>query len=94
MEVGKRLFVGLKITKDLKNDLDSPAANVKHYFDGSSQDYLQIVNILEGEYIGRYLNDGFPVSDIGDVSRNVRSILRLISKGKYVEEKDVCIYSC
>ncbi|HWH76527.1 MAG TPA: hypothetical protein VNT76_04110 [Candidatus Binatus sp.] len=94
MELEKRLFVGLKITKDLKNELDSPAANVKHYFDGSSQEYLQIVSIMEAEYIGRYLTDGFPVTDISDVSRNVRSILKLISKGRYVEEKDVCIYSC
>ena len=93
-EVTKRLFVGIKITKALQDELDSPAPGTKQYFEGNGNDYLQIVNLREEKFIGRYLKDGFPVTNIGDVSRNVCSILKLITRGRRIEENDVHIYSC
>ena len=94
MEEGvKRLFVGIKINKALQDDLDSPAPGMKQYFDGNN-DYLQIVSLNEEKFIGRYLKDGFPVANIGDVSRNVCSIVKLITRGRRIEENDVHIYSC
>jgi hypothetical protein len=92
-EAAKRLFVGIKINKALQDDLDSPAPGMKQYFDGNN-DYLQIVNLHEEKFIGRYLKDGFPVANIGDVSRNVCSIVKLITRGRRIEENDVHIYSC
>jgi hypothetical protein len=93
-EMTKRLFVGIKITKALQDELDSPAPGTKQYFEGSSNDYLQIVNLREEKFIGRYLKDGFPVANIADVSRNVCSIVKLITRGRRIEENDVHIYSC
>jgi hypothetical protein len=93
-EMTKRLFVGIKITKALQDELDSPAPGTKQYFEGNSNDYLQIVNLREEKFIGRYLKDGFPVANIADVSRNVCSIVKLITRGRRIEENDVHIYSC
>ena len=92
-EAVKRLFVGIKINKALQDDLDSPAPGMKRYFDGNN-DYLQIVSLHEEKFIGRYLKDGFPAANIGDVSRNVCSIVKLITRGRRIEENEVHIYSC
>lgn len=93
-DIAKRLFVGIKITKALQDDLDGTAPGTKRYFEGSDNDYLQIVSLREEKFIGRYLNDGFPVANIGDVSRNVCSIVKLITRGRRIEENEVHIYSC
>ena len=93
-ESPKRLFVGIKITKSLQDDLDSPAPGTKHYFEGNNTKYLQIVNLNDEKFIGRYLKDGFPAANIADVSRNVCSIVKLITRGRRVEESEVHIYSC
>lgn len=93
-DLGKRLFVGIKITKALQDDLDSPAPGTKHYFEGGNKDYLQIVMLNDEKFIGRYLNDGFPAANIGDVSRNVCSIVKLIARGRRIDENEVHIYSC
>ena len=58
-EAAKRLFVGIKITRAIQDDLDNPAPDVKQYFDASN-DYLQIVEFGAAKFIGRYLDDGFP----------------------------------
>ena len=90
----KRLFVGIKITKALQVDLDGAAPGTKRYFEGSNNEYLQIVSLKEEKFIGRYVNDGFPAANIGDVSRNVCSIVKLITRGRRIEENEVHIYSC
>ena len=92
-EAAKRLFVGIKITRTLQEDLDSPAPGMKQYFDANN-DYLQIVDLGADKYIGRFLTDGFPVANLADVSRNVCSIVKLITRGKRIEENDVQIHSC
>mgnify|MGYP003579618702 CR=1 FL=1 len=89
----KRLFVGIKITKSLQDDLDSPAPGTKHYFEGNNNEYLQIVNLGDEKFIGRYLKDGFPAANIGDVSRNVCSIIKLTTRGPRIEERQVHIYA-
>jgi hypothetical protein len=93
-ELTKRLFIGIKITKALQNELDSPAPGTKHYFEGGNSDYLQIIDLNDEKFIGRYLKDGFPAASIGDVSRNVCSIVKLIARGRRIEENEVRIYSC
>jgi len=95
MEEGtKRLFVGLKITKALQDDLANPAPGTKQYFEGDSDEYLQIINLGEEKFIGRYVKDGFPAANLGDVSRNVCSLVKLITRGRRIEENEVHIYAC
>jgi hypothetical protein len=93
-ESTRRLFIGIKITKSLQDDLDRPAPGTKHYFEGGNNDYLQIVSLHDEKFIGRYLKDGFPATNIGDVSRNVCSIVKLIARGRRIEDHEVHIYSC
>jgi len=95
MEEGtKRLFVGLKINKALQDDLANPAPGTKQYFEGNSDEYLQIISLGEEKFIGRYLKDGFPAASISDVSRNVCSLVKLITRGRRIEENEVHIYAC
>jgi hypothetical protein len=90
----KSLFVGIKISRALQNDLDSPAPGTKHYFEGSdNKDYLQIIDMGEEKFIGRYIKSGYPASGITDVSRNICSIIKLIARGRRIEENEVHIYS-
>jgi hypothetical protein len=94
LDVGKRLFVGIKISKALQIELDSPAPGTKHYFEGSDKnDFLQIIDLGEQKFIGRYINDGIPAANIEDISRNVCSIVKLITRGRRIEDSDVHIYS-
>jgi len=93
-EVNNRLFVGIKISKALQSDLDSPIPGVKQYYDGTNTNYLQIVNLRNEKIIGRYLDDGFPAANLSDVSRNICSLVKLITRGRRIEEDEVHIYSC
>jgi len=93
LEVGKRLFVGIKISSELQNELNSPAPRTEHYFKPDNTDYLQIVSLGDEKLIGRYIKDGFPAADIENVTRNVCSIVRLITRGHRIEETAVRIYA-
>ena len=92
LEMDKRLFVGMKISKQLQNGLDSPAPGTDRYFKEDNADYLHIVDRGEEKLIGRYLKDGFPLGGLDDVGRNVCSIVRLITGGQRIEEDSVHIY--
>ena len=89
----KRLFVGIKISTKLQSRLDSPAPGTERYFKQDNGEYLQIVNLGEDRVIGRFVRDGFPVGDLSDVARNVRSIVSLIAHGDRISDDSVCIYS-
>jgi hypothetical protein len=94
MELVRRLFVGIKISKGLQNELDSPAPGTRHYFEGNGEnDYLQIIDIGEQKIIGRYIKDGFCAADIGEIGRNVGRMVKLITRGRRIEENDIQIYS-
>jgi hypothetical protein len=94
VDLAKRLFVGIKISKALQNELDRPVPGTQHYFEGNEHgEYLQIIDMGEQRIIGRYIEDGFPAIDIGKVSRHVGSMLKLITRGRRVEENDIQIYS-
>jgi hypothetical protein len=88
----KRLFVGVKVSTQLQSGLDSPAPGTDRYFKEGNAEYLQIVTQGDEKFIGRYLKNGFPIADLDNVSRNVRSILRLIAGDHRIEEDSVRIY--
>ena len=92
LEAEKRLFVGIKVSTKLQNGLDSPAPGTERYFKQDNKDYLQVVSLGEERLIGRFIKDGFPVDEIDNVSRNVRSIVRLITSGQRIDDDSVHIY--
>lgn len=91
-EGDKRFFVGVKISRQLQSQLDSPAPGTERYFKEDNGEYLEIVTFGEDKFIGRYLQNGFPVGNIGDVGRNVRSIVNLITRSNSVDEGSIHIY--
>ncbi len=91
-ESGKRLFVGIRISTSLQNELNNPAPGTERYFKGDDGEFLQIVSVGDEKLIGRYVKDGFPAVDVTDVSRNVRSIVKLITRGHVLGEDSVHIY--
>ncbi len=92
VEIDKRLFAGIKISSRLKTELDSCAPGTERYFKEGNVEYLRIVSMGEEKLIGRELKDGFPVNEIDNVSRNVRSILRLITRGHNIGDDSVHLY--
>ena len=94
IDLAKRLFVGIKISKALQNELDNPAPGTKHHFEGGDQsDSLQIINVGEHRIIGRYISDGFLAAELGEVSRNVGNMVKSITRGRRIEENDIQIFS-
>ena len=93
IDLAKRLFVGIKISKALQNELDNPAPG-NHYFEANSpSDSLQIINVGDHRIIGRYINDGFLVADLREVSRTVGNMVKSITHGRRIEENDIQIFS-
>ena len=86
------LFVGIKISRKLQIEFDSCAQDAGRYFKENKAEYLQVVTLGEEKIIGRFVKDGFPASDIDNVSRNVRSIVQLIAPRHRMEEDSVRIY--
>lgn len=89
----KRLFVGIKVSTKLQRELDNCAPGTEHYYKEDKPESLQIVTFGEERVIGRFLRDGYPVTDIDSVSRNVRSIMTLITRGSRIEEDSIRIYA-
>jgi hypothetical protein len=94
MDLAGRLFVGIKISKAMQNDLDNPAPGTKQYFDGNEQNgYLQIITAGEHRIIGRYVEDVFSAPNISEISASVGNLVKLITRGRRIEEQDIQIYS-
>jgi hypothetical protein len=91
-ELDKRLFVGIKISPNLQRELDQCARANEHFFKEDKPEALQIVTLGEEKFIGRFVRDGFPICEIDNVSRNVHSIIRVITPGYRVPENSLRIY--
>lgn len=94
IDVEKRLFVGIKISKSLQHELDTPAPGNDTGRDAAVDlADIQIINFGEHRIIGRYINDGCPAASIAEVSLNVCRIVKLMTRGRRIEENEVHIYS-
>jgi len=93
VDMDKRLFVGIKISPKLQRELDNCPRVAERYFKENNPESLEIVTLGEEKLIGRFLQDGFPVNDIDNVSRNVRSIVTLITQGYRLAEDSIRIYA-
>lgn len=89
----KRLFVGIKVSTKLQRELDNCAPGTERYYKEENPESLQIVTFGEERVIGRFLRDGYPLTDIDNVSRNIRSIITLITRGSLIEEDSIRIYA-
>jgi hypothetical protein len=91
--IEKRLFIGIKVSPKLQRELDNCPRGMERYFKENTPESLEIVTLGEEKIIGRFLRDGFPVSEIDNVSRNVCSIITIITQGHRLSEDSVRIYT-
>ena len=88
-----RLFVGIKISPKLQRELDNGIRTAERCFREHQPESLQIVTLGEKKLIGRFVRDGFPVRDLDNVSRNVRSLVTRMTRGVPVAEDSIHIYA-
>jgi len=91
-ELERKLFVGIKISPKLQNELDHCTRGTERYFRENNPEYLQVISMGNDKLIGKFLRDGFPVNDIDNVNRNVRSIISLVAPGYRIAEDSIRIY--
>jgi hypothetical protein len=93
VQMAKQLFVGIKVSRALQNELDSPAPGTKHYLEPGTPDYLEIVTMGDDKIIGRYVENGSRADEVGTLGRNVCSIVRIVARGYRIEEESVLVYT-
>lgn len=90
------LFFGTKIDSKLREGLALSKAGDKKYFDGSSEEFLRILEIGDEKdkerWIGKVIKPGPAVTEVDDIQRNVISILRRIAPNARVPVSSVKIF--
>ena len=86
------LFFGTKIDSKLREGLALSKQGDKKYFDGSSDEFLRVLEIAEEKWIGKVIKPGPAVTEIDDIQRNVLSILRRIAPNARVAASAVKIF--
>lgn len=75
---GNKIFVGIKISERLRDQLDSSNASVKQFFEENNPEYLQVLHIDYDEYIGKVIESGTSLEDLSNMLMNVQTMLRMI----------------
>jgi hypothetical protein len=90
------LFFGTKIDSKLREGLALSKPGDKKYFDGSSEEFLRVMEIGDEKdkerWIGKIIKPGPAVTEVDDIQRNVISILRRIAPNARVPASAVKIF--
>jgi hypothetical protein len=86
------LFFGTKIDSKMREALSQAKPSDKKYFDGSSDDFLRIVELPDEKWIGKVIKPGPVVTEVDDIQRNIVSILRRIAPGGRVSATSIKIF--
>jgi len=86
------LFFATKIDSKLREGLALSKPGDKKYFDGSSEDFLRVVEVEEERWIGKVIKGGPAVTEVDDIQRNIVSILRRIAPNARVPASSVKIF--
>lgn len=90
------LFFGTKIDSKLREGLALSKPGDKKYFDGSSEEFLRVMEIGDDKdkerWIGKVIKPGPAVTEVDDIQRNVISILRRIAPNARVPASAVKIF--
>ncbi|MCX5746851.1 MAG: hypothetical protein NT062_30640 [Proteobacteria bacterium] len=90
------LFFATKIDSKLREGLALSKAGDKKYFDGSSEEFLRILEIGDEKdkerWIGKVIKPGPAVTEVDDIQRNVISILRRIAPNARIPASAVKIF--
>lgn len=72
------IFVGVKVNERLRDQLDSSNASMKPFFASNNPEYLQIRRIDSDDYIGKVTESGASLEALGNMLKNVKSMLQMI----------------
>jgi hypothetical protein len=90
------LFFGTKIDSKLREGLALSKPGDKKYFDGSSEEFLRIMEIGDEKdkerWIGKVIKPGPAVTEVDDIQRNILSILRRVAPNARIPASAVKIF--
>ena len=90
------LFFATKIDSKLREGLALSKPGDKKYFDGSSEEFLRVMEIGDEKdkerWIGKIIKPGPAVTEVDDIQRNILSILRRIAPNARIPASAVKIF--
>lgn len=90
------LFFGTKIDSKLREGLALSKPGDKKYFDGSSEEFLRVIELGEDKdkerWIGKVIKAGPAVTEVDDIQRNILSILRRVAPNARIPASSVKIF--
>ena len=86
------LFFATKIDSKLREALSQSKTGDKKYFDGSSEEFLRVLEVDEEKWIGKVIKPGPVVTEVDDIQRNIVSILRRVAPGARVSASGIRIF--
>ncbi len=91
------LFFGTKIDSKLREGLALSKPGDKKYFDGSSDEFLRVIEIGDEKdkerWIGKVIKAGPAVTEVDDIQRNILSILRRVAPNARIPASSVKIFT-
>ena len=92
LQKDQQLFFGCKIDSKMRESLAQALPGDRKYFEGDSDEFLQICTFEQEKWIGKVLKVGMNVGEIEDIHRNIASILRRISPNIRASASSVKIF--
>lgn len=86
------LFFGTKIDSKTREALAQAKPGDKKYFDGSSEEFLRILEVEEEKWIGKIIKPGPIVTEVDDIQRNIVSIMRRVAPTARVSASGIRIF--
>ncbi|MBN2001257.1 hypothetical protein JW935_27180 [candidate division KSB1 bacterium] len=90
---GNFIFVGLKISEKLNDELEASKESMKPFFKDNNPDYLQIIQFDNNEYIGKAVESGVSLENLSNILMNVKTMLKMISPKFFYAEDTIRIYA-
>ena len=96
LDKSSALFFGTKIDSKLREGLALSKPGDKKYFDGSSDEFLRVLEIGDDKdkerWIGKVIKAGPAVTEVDDIQRNILSILRRVAPNARIPASAVKIF--
>jgi len=96
LDKSSALFFGTKIDSKLREGLALSKPGDKKYFDGSSDEFLRVLEIGDDKdkerWIGKVIKPGPAVTEVEDIQRNILSILRRVAPNARIPASAVKIF--
>jgi len=90
------LFFCTKIDSKLREGLALSKPGDKKYFDGSSEEFLRVMELGDEKdrerWIGKVIKAGPAVTEVDDIQRNILSILRRVAPNARIPASAVKIF--